>query len=58
MAIDYTTILAAFGQALSVVRDGFGPLQPGQLVRLHIERVKNDPSDCQNIIKRRRLKMR
>jgi hypothetical protein len=37
MAIDYTPILTALGQALSVVRDGSGPLQPGQLVRLHIE---------------------
>jgi len=37
MAVDYTTILAALGQTLRVVREGAGPLQPGQLVRLHLE---------------------
>jgi hypothetical protein len=37
MALDYTPILTALGQALSVVRDGSGPLQTGQLVHLHIE---------------------
>lgn len=37
MAIDYTPILEALGQTLRVVREGVGPLQPGQVVRLHLE---------------------
>jgi len=37
MPIDYGPILTALGQALRIVRDDSGPVQPGQIVHLHVE---------------------